>query len=333
MSLNRRQLRSRPPSAADGSCGAVGSGGQVLEQRWTRRALLGLAAAVPAAVKARAAEPAVRLSHVQGEKVSFFWGQRPLFEYRYSAARPKTYVHPLYAPNGVAVTLDSPPDHVHHRGIMLAWSDVKGFDFWGEENPAPHGRMVHRRFEAMREKPAALVTGVNHWIAEGEVLLIERQTIRALPPAAEHVWLEWESELKPAREALTLSAEKHPYNGLGIRFARSMDGGSVLNANGTATIEQANGEPAAWATYYGALEGGGLCGVAVFDHPRNPRHPTPFFVMNRFGYLSAAPTFREPFHLGVGQAIRLRYAVLAYLGAPARDRLEQLYRRWIGNER
>ncbi|MEK7406247.1 MAG: PmoA family protein [Acidobacteriota bacterium] len=268
---------------------------------------------------AAAAAARLRLDHVKGEKVSFRHGERLLFEYRYAASRPKTYVHPLCAPDGSAITLDGPADHVHHRGVMLAWSDVNGFDFWGEVNPGAHGQMVHQRFERIGDRH---VTAINHWIAEGKVLLIERQTVRALDPG----WLEWESELKPARERVTLSAEKHVYNGLGVRFAHSLDRGGVLNARGTTDIKQANGEAAAWCAYHGPGPRGHP-GGAIFDHPKNPRHPTPFFVMNEpYGYLSAAPTFREPFRLEPGQSLRLRYAVVAFTGAPGQ--LDRLYSKW-----
>lgn len=148
--------------------------------------------------------------------------------------------------------------------------------------------------------------------------------MRALPLVSDCVALEWDSELTAREQAVTLSAAKHPYDGLGIRFVPGMDKGNVLNAKGTAEIERANGEEAIWCAYYG-----GSYGSAIFDHPSNPRRPTPFFVMNQpFGDLSAAPTFREPFRLNSGESLRLRYAVISYLGAPERDRLDRLYKKW-----
>ena len=92
-------------------------------------------------------------------------------------------------------------------------------------------------------------------------------------------------------------------------------------------IEKANGEAATWCAYYG--EG---AGCAIFDHPSNPRHPTPFFVMNdKFGYLSAAPTFnKEAFPLEPGATIRFRWGVLAYMGDPRGDVMDRRFRRWAG---
>ena len=51
---------------------------------------------------------------------------------------------------------------------MVAWSALDGIDFWGEVNPAPHGQIVHQRFERLREKPPVEIIALNHWLAEGK---------------------------------------------------------------------------------------------------------------------------------------------------------------------
>ncbi len=282
----------------------------------------GIALPVPALPSERTRR-AVTVTHAKGESVSFSSAGRPLFTFRYSSARPKTYVHPFYGPDGTALTLDGPEDHVHHRGLMLAWSAVNGYDFWGETNPGPHGQIVHQRFEGDPER-AGVVVSVEHWIADGKVLVIEKRTIRPLELPEDSVGLEWQSELRAADARVTLSAEGHPYDGLGIRFVHEMDGGRVLNAKGTAEIAKANGEPAAWCAY-----GTGAATVAIFDSRRNARYPAPFFVMNQpFGYLSAAPTFREPFDLRPGTPLRLRYAVIGYAAGPDASLLNGIAKKW-----
>lgn len=269
------------------------------------------------------AAPRVRLADTKGEKVTVTFQGATLCEYRYDAARPKPYVHPLCLADGRPLTLDAPKDHVHHRGLMVAWSEVNGIDFWGEVNPARHGRIEHQRFDALREGAPAEIAAVNHWIAEGDLLLIERRTLRIPPPAAGGVWLDWTTELEAAR-TVKLAAGTHVYNGLGVRVVPSMDGGGVLNSRGTATIEKANGEAATWCAYHGAG-----AGVAFFDHPDNPRHPNAFFVMNKaFGYMSAAPTFREPFELAKGAKLRFRWGVLTFTGEPKAAAFDRRFEAW-----
>jgi hypothetical protein len=271
----------------------------------------------------------VRWRETEGKQAEAWAGERAILAYRYDSARPKTYIHPLRAPNGFVVTRDGPPDHVHHRGLFLAWSGVNGFDFWGEVNPARHGVIRHDHFERLEAGNPAVLVALNRWVAEGETLLVERRTAWVFPPTEERTFLEWESELVAQEKPVTVDTLGHVYNGLGIRVARSMDGGRVLNANGTNTVQQANGEAARWCTYYGRMDETGWCGVAFFDAPDNPRHPTPYFVMSRpFGFLSAAPTFRKPFQLQPGERLRLRYGVLVYLGGANAERLERWYREW-----
>jgi len=276
-----------------------------------------------------AAPGRLRVVDTNGEKVAVQYGGATLLEYRYTAARPKTYIHPLCLADGRAITLDAPKDHVHHRGLMVAWSEVNGVDFWGEINPARHGRIVHRRLERMKEEPAAEIVSHLDWIAEGKLIMTERRTLRVPPPSAEGVWLDWITELKAAAEPVKLAAGEHVYNGLGIRFTPEMDGGGVLNSRGTATIEKANGEPAAWCAYHG-----GGAGVAFFDRPANPGHPNAFFVMNKpFGYLSAAPTFRRWYDLAPNQSIRFHWGVLAFAGEPRAAMLDGRFQSWSREER
>lgn len=285
----------------------------------TRRQFLMTAAAAPAA-----ARPAVSLHHTSGEKVTISANGRTLCEYRYSAARPKPYIHPLCLADGTPVTRDAPADHVHHRGLMVAWSEVNGFDFWGEVNPAPHGQIHHRRFDRLADGPAAEIVAVNDWVAGGRTLLTECRTLRVPAPTAEGVFLDWTTELEPASGPVLLAAGAHTYNGLGVRVVESMDGGDVLNARGARTIPEANGQNAPWCAYSGA----GL-GIALFDHPANPRHPNAFFVMNRaFGYLSAAPTFHAPVELKPGAPLRLRWGALTFRGTPEIAALNRHFTQW-----
>lgn len=308
----------------------------------TRRTFLGTAAVAAGVVAAPArAVEETRLEHGEGEKVSFLRGRQPLFDYCYGAGSPKPYVHPFCAPNGVPLTLLSPADHVHHRGLMLAWTNVNGFDFWGETDAGEKGRILHQRFEKVVSAPIAEITAINYWVGGGTAWLIERRTLRARPMAPDVVWLDWESELEPWRDPVTIRAEhEHPvpgraeYNGLGVRFRTSMNSGKPLNALGARSGREANGQRAAWCAFDGPLEEGGSAGMAIFDHPRNLRHPTPFYVAagKTFSYLSAAPTFRQAIHMKPGDRLRLRWAVLSFLGEANRRQLGDLYDQWSGTE-
>ena len=47
-----------------------------------------------------------------------------------------------------------------------------------------------------------------------------------------------------------------------------------------------------------------------------------------FGYMSAAPTFYEPFELAPGQSIRFHWGVLTFRGEPVREALLGRFESW-----
>ena len=56
--------------------------------------------------------------------------------------------------------------------------------------------------------------------------------------------------------------------------------------------------------------------------------------MNKpFGYMSAAPTFREPFDLVEGQSIRFHWGVLAFSDDFGPDLLQRRYASWSKENR
>ena len=299
-----------------------------MSQTFLRRCawwLVGLSLLVGGIICALNSGGQFHIAHEEGKKVAVSFGGKLLAEYRYDSSLPKPYVHPVKAVNGAVVTLDSPADHKHHRGLFIGWSNVNGLDFWGEST----GRMVHQRFERIEvKKDEVTLVAVIQWVkkATGEVILTERRTLRFLPPTDETTMLVWESELEADKEVTLAGAQ---YNGLGIRFPESMTGGKVLNSNGTTELKKANGEKAEWCAYFGRVNGSQCC-VAIFSHPSNARHPTPFFVMNEpFGFLSAAPTFYQPLKLAPKERLQLRYLIVTYLGEAPVEKLRRFYQDWV----
>ena len=59
-------------------------------------------------------------------------------------------------------------------------------------------------------------------------------------------------------------------------------------------------------------------GVAIVDHPDNPRYPTTWWVRNRKNYclIHPSPVYYEPFHLDPDEVLTLQYSVVLYRGKP-----------------
>jgi len=71
-------------------------------------------------------------------------------------------------------------------------------------------------------------------------------------------------------------------------------------------------------------------GIAVFDHPANPRHPTHWRCMLEpgFGFVNAALVHAEPYVMPVGDSLALRYRVLVHPGWGEPSALEDEWERF-----
>jgi hypothetical protein len=271
---------------------------------------------------------------------------QPVFEYHFEAGLPKPFIHPLLTPAGHEVTMLSPGDHVHHRGLMFALGSVAfaGEEghvvFWGEAgDPAHLGHIIPRPGSASSgsgtgEGREATLTFQNDWrrLSDRALMLTEnrRITLHDLGDPRCHL-LTWMSELVAADRDLILGptpGREVSYYGLGLRVPHDMDEGRIFDANGKIGEQAVNGDDARWCAYVGPNEP--VRGFAMFDHPRNPRHPTGWFVMSAgFGYMTASIVCHEPYGLPAGEMLRLRYGVCAFDGSPSAEQIEQWYQRWV----
>jgi hypothetical protein len=67
---------------------------------------------------------------------------------------------------------------------------------------------------------------------------------------------------------------------------------------------------------YSGLFDGTAAGVAILDHPRNPRSPTPWYVIRsaEMSFFSPALLCHEPMTLRQGERMTLRYRVIVHPG-------------------
>jgi len=242
----------------------------------------------------------------------------------------KAYVKELRTPGGVQVLLDSPADHIHHHGLMLALG-ADGVDFWTEKPPEKMGRQVARG-------PAGI--GGNSlrqsldWQAPGgtNVLVETRQVALRAGSPARPTRVSWESVLRPAADREVQLWGRH-YFGLGLRFVRELDGAAEFLFRPGATNRVVRGDecltPGRWCAARGAI-GGRPVTVAMFDHPANARHPAEWFTMTKpFAYMSATLGLEKaPMTLPAGQDLRLRWAVALWDGHVAAEAVDAEWTAW-----
>lgn len=259
-------------------------------------------------------------------------GERSVVVYRHVENPAKPYVAVLCSPSGVNVLRDSPADHKHHHGLMFAVA-AAGIDFWSENDKC--GRQVNRS-KNMAEKPGPdgdVVIGPQQidWVApgNGRVVLHEtrRISIRPAAPQSGPTLLTWDTELQtPASDAVTLTGST--YFGLGMRLVVSMDkGGQFVNADGKTGVSGTNNARSAWCAYSASADGKPVT-VAMFDSPRNPRHPATWFTMDQgFAYLSATLDLsRQPLAIEPGKPLTLRYHVAVWDGTVDAAKIVAVYR-------
>jgi hypothetical protein len=223
-------------------------------------------------------------------------------EYHFGPELARPYIAPVFAPGGVRVTRapEEVEDHPHHPGVWVGHRDVDGVDHW-TDFPG-HGRIVHRSFDGGAERLT--------WMRpDGKPQLEERRTIAL---AGDHSF-DVEVCLRAEHGRVALGDNKDAAM-LAVRVAPWMR--TITLAGGLRGEAECWGAAAAWADY-----SGDEAGVAVFDHPDNPRHPTRWHVRD-YGLMCANPTGSRCFgaeadgtlRVAAGDELRFRFRLLAHRG-------------------
>jgi hypothetical protein len=244
------------------------------------------------------------------------------------------YFHPVRTPKGVVVTEVAPSDHLHHRGIFLAWVEMHGkhdADFWGwgEHAPKKGRRIVNRQVsQPVFDANAAGFRALNDWLAETNLVLTEelRTTARTEGPANIidlHYTLTCKDDVKLARWS---------FSGFCIRVRK--DGkveahgpdGRITLPNPKHTEPASDWPAASWYGYTIALTDGNIVGAAVIDHPQNP----PSLWHNHRDVRMLNPCIVAPNEVTVkaGVPLVLQYRVVVHDGPTPTSLLDKLANDW-----
>jgi Methane oxygenase PmoA len=261
---------------------------------------------------------------------TFRHGGALVARYRFGPETARPYIEPLLAPGGARVTRapGEAADHPHHHGVWVGHRDVDGVDHW--TGLPGHGRIVHRGFAPV--DGAALDQHLTWLRPDGAPQLEERRTLRLLDGHALDVGIRLRAEHGP----VTLGDDKDAAM-LAVRVAPTIQGdrgGAIVLAGGRRGEAECWGAAAEWADYAGPAPEGGVAGVAVLDHPANPRHPTRWHVRD-YGLMCANPTGSRCFgaeadgalRIAAGHELGFRFRVLAHVGDMA---IEDAYAAFAG---
>ncbi|MBM3881122.1 MAG: hypothetical protein FJ387_15600 [Verrucomicrobia bacterium] len=300
----------------------------------------------------RAAQEGVRLIEREG-KLRIEIGGDLFSEYHYrDVSRP--FLYPILGPGGARMTRDYPMvpdatgedrDHPHHRSLWWTHGDINGHDFWSEGSRA--GKTVHQEFLELTSGPdRGVIRAANQLVGrEGAVVATTEHLIRVFNRSDDRL-LDFEITVHASHGELTFGDTKE--GTMGIRLAETMrlrankagaGAGHVVNSEGVrdgATW----GKRATWVDYYGPVQGQTV-GVAIFDHPQNPRHPTWWHVRD-YGLFAANPFGihdfeRKPAGTGnlvvpAGQSVTFRYRFYFHRGDETAGRVADRYAEYVGGK-
>jgi hypothetical protein len=275
----------------------------------------------------------------------------------------KPYFYPLRAASGTSVTrrfpLEEGPgdskDHPQHRGLTFAHADVNGYNFWANEafNPGPKGKIVLRNVvRAQGGAKTGDIEAVLRWLdPQGKPLLSDTRKMTFYSHPSLRI-IDFDILLK----AIERSKFGDTHEGsFGVRVAawleepapnyvpRAEGGqarpvepkrtGKITDAAGHVTEAEVRGKRANWADYSGEFQGEKL-GIAILDHPGNPRHPTYWhargygmFAANIFGVSDFEnDTSRDgSMTLEPAQELRFRYRVVIHPGDAVSAGIAKMY--------
>lgn len=262
---------------------------------------------------------------------------------RYRFAAPmhgelwKPYLASLRAANGLSLLADAPNDHRHHHGIWVGHGRVNEVDCWLERNNS--GRILHQEFDITSGEESGGFTEHCSWVGpDGHTVLKDSRTFtfydQPLPEPSARAF-DFEITLTAPTEApVTL----HQTNEAGLPCVRVADGlsvrtgGTLTNAEGKKNERETFKLRSNWMDCSGKL-GRLSCGIAVFDHPDNPNHPTHWFTRN-YGPFSPNDAFfqEEPIVISQAHPLHLRYRIYTHSGDAAEGQVAEAYRLWSGTD-
>jgi hypothetical protein len=321
-----------------------------------RSLLFALAAVFPAfwgqAQTGAATKPGVQITQLADRLRVEINGQ--LFTEYFFKDVPRPYCYPLIGPGGLAMTRNWPMkdapdeqhDHKHHRSLWYAHGAINGHDFWSEDKD--FGKTVHDAFiEVKSGQDVGIIKERNKWVtAQGEEVCTDERTLRIYNPgAAPERVLDFEITFHPASGDLTFGDTKE--GTMAVRLAETMrlkgktGHGHIVNSAGVRDGDTW-GKRAEWCDYYGPVDGKTV-GIAIFDDPRNPRHPTTWHVRD-YGLFAANPFGLHDFeqlsdkHAGdlvvpAGKSITFRYRFYLHEGNEQQAKVAERYKAYAGGQK
>jgi hypothetical protein len=324
----------------------------------------------PAFASRAAAADQVKVSRAD-DRVRVEIGGQLFTEYIFKGA-PKPYLYPVFAADGTPMTRDYPmkkgvpgdvEDHPHHRSIFFTHGDVNGLDFWAESNGAKQGRILVESVEQSVKNGVAEIKSHNKWVGKDDAVHLTDDTTIRIRPVGEGRIVDFEVTLKAPKDkpvvfgdtkegsmAIRLPLWMTPPHKSGSKVIGGK--GEIVNAEGIREADASNkkkgeddntwGKRSPWVDYH-APKDGKVYGVAMFDHPKNPRHPTWWHVRS-YALFAANPFGKHDFEklkdqpkageltLPAGESTTFRWRIYIHMGDEKTAKIAERYKEYAAGK-
>ena len=301
---------------------------------------------------------------IDGKPFSDFYTSGEAF----GAKVTKPYLWPLRAPSGAYITRawpmeevaeeagekkpvrNGPPamDHQHQRGLWFAHDNVNKLDFWNNEwsyfadlHRKNLGRINLKPPVAVKSgKTEGSITATFVWTdMEGNNPILNEARVMTFYSDPKLRYFDVDITLT-ALVTVTFGDGKDGAFGIRLRPVLQEDKGvsHITNAEGLVGEKQVWGKPSDWCDYSGEISGEKV-GVAILDHPENPRHPVRWHA-RAYGLFAANPWGLSVFTndktqdgsmtLDPGKSVRYRYRVVIHPGDVKDAGIADLYKKYTG---
>jgi len=258
----------------------------------------------------------------------------------------KPICFPIIAPDGQSITRHWPMredrdgeahDHPHHESLWFTHQLVNGTSFWHVNKGS--GQTVHEKFVKVESGDRAVIKAKNKWVGpEGKIFCTDTRTLTFFELDNGDRVIDYDVSLHASHGKLTLGDAKDGVLGIRMHPALRIDKGAhAVNSEGD-TGKPVWGKRAKWIDYSAKVDGK-PAGIAIFDHPRNLRHPT-WWHARAYGLLSANPlgiSYFEKKDRGAGEyviedgdTLRFQYRIIFHRGSAVDAEIDQRYSSYAG---
>jgi hypothetical protein len=259
-------------------------------------------------------------------------GVKTVWQLVFDPKQSNAYFHPLATVDGEVLTALRPADHPWHFGLWWSWKYINGLNYWDWQK-TKNGRtegvneLVGAKVKTNPNFSARIELHFSYHPPEKPPVLTETRTLEiSSPDKGGNYRIDWTSVFIAADQPVKL--DRTPpghkkggvayggYAGLSLRFPKELKGWKFLTSGNARSAKEGHGKDAQWADFSGTT-----AGIAIFDHPGNLRHPSPWFLSAKLPYFGPAVLFNDPLELAPKQVLKLRYRVLVHSGTASKENL------------